>query len=200
MVTSVEKSQEVSEKAKALALFNNVHNLSPATSNKDEAQGQLAIIEALKVAPRLQNLFLEIRGLIYDERTKQTVQISKPIMNIDGAFRLIKIIQHIAEETEWANFPEDEIGKRIYFHFAQNFPYFTFYHEEYELDPADFSYVSTALITFIDSAFHKARNGKWINTVGKVYSEDMLGKVFNADKEKKSESWLQKLNVFRKAN
>ena len=193
-----EKLQQTVDKAKTISLLSNIHNLAPPNKEENIA-GQVAIIEALKVSPRLQELFLEIRGMYYESQSKKLIQISRPIMNIEGAFRFVKILQHVAEETEWSNFKEEEINVRIYAHYAQNLPYFFFWHEEYELNPSDFNYISTTMMAFIDSSFHKARNAKFLNVPGRVYSEDFLGKALRMEEKKAREAgFLSQLNPFKK--
>lgn len=187
--------QEKVDKAKAIGLLNNIHNLSPPIMRGNENDNAVAVIDSLKVTPRLIGIFMELRGLLYLPEKKAYIQVAKPIMNINGAFRFVKIIQHIAEEIEWSNFKEDEIDARILKYFQANFPSFTFWHEDYDLNPADFSYVESTLMTFIDSAFHKAKSAKYVNTIAKTYSEDFLARaVGDAQQNAKKESFLSKLN------
>jgi hypothetical protein len=195
-----ERIQNVTDKAKAISLLNNLHNLSPPVAKTDDSLGKVAIIEALKVSPRLQHLFLEIQGLVYSDDQKEIMQVARPIMNIHGAFRFVKILQHISEEVEWSNYPEDEINRRIFEHYKSNYPYFTFWHKEYDLEPSDFNYISTTLMSFIDAAFHKAKGAKFINAVSRVYSEDFLGKALQSqDDKKKKASFFSALNPLRRS-
>jgi hypothetical protein len=185
------------DKAKAISLLQNLHNLTPPSTKEEDPSKQVAIIEALKVTPRLLYLFLEIRGIMWDDNKKESVQIVRPIMNLDGAYRFVKVLQHIAEETEWSNFHEDELNARILRHFENNYAYFTFWHEDYDLAPSDFNYINTTLMAFIDSSFHKAKGGKFVNLPGRVYSEDFLGKALR-EEQKKPVSFIDKLNPFKK--
>lgn len=192
--------QEKVDKVKAIGLLNNIHNLSPPIAKSNDAENSIAVINSLKVTPRLIEVFLEIMGLMYIEEQKKYIQVSKPIMNLNGAFRFIKIVKHISEEIEWSNFKEDEIDARILKYFETIYPSFTFYHEDYDLDPADFAYIESTLMTFIDSSFHKSKSAKYLNVVGKTYSEDFLAKAVG-DGSKTSipiESPLSKLNPWRK--
>lgn len=192
--------QNVVDKAKAYSLLQNLHNLSPPPQKDDKEDNKVAIIESLKVSPRLQNLFLELQGLVYDPDKKTIIRASRPIMNVNGAFRFVKICQHIAEEAEWSNFGEEEINSRIYEHYKNNYPYFTFWHEEYDLSPSDFNYISSTLVSFIDSAFHKGKNAKYINAVSRVYSEDFMGKIFQGQPQQKTDvkGFLSSINPFKK--
>jgi hypothetical protein len=195
--TNTERLQNVVDKAKTISLLSNLHNLTLPQKTDENPAGQVAIIEALKVTPRLLDLFLEIRGVIYDQKERKLIQVSRPIMNVDGSFRFVKIIQHIAEETEFSNFHEDDINGRIYEHYKNNLPYFTFWHEEYDLDPSDFNYIATTLMSFIDASFHKSKGAKLLNVPGRVYSEDFLGRTLKAE-EAKRQGILSQMNPFKK--
>ena len=190
--TETEWLQKVVDKAKTIGLLDNIHNLSPPIQQREDYAGKVAIIESLKVTPRLQHLFLELQGMIWDENTKQIIKISEPIMNIKGSFKFVAEIKRISEEMEWSNFHEDEINLRIFEYYRNIFPYFTFWHEEYELSPRNFDYIGTVLMAFIDSAFHKAKGGKLLNVTGRVYSEDFLGKALQAQEEKKGGNFLSR--------
>jgi len=193
-----DKLQEKVDRAKAIALMASVHNLTPPIQRSTESDNQVAIIDSLKVTPRLIGIFMEIRGLMFVAEKKAYIQVAKPIMNINGAFRFVKILQHIAEEIEWSNFKEEEIDGRIITYFKENFPNFTLWHEDYELDPADFNYISTTMMVFIDSSFHKSKSAKYINAVAKIYSEDFLSKAVGNDQKEQRDSILSKLNPFHK--
>jgi len=167
------------DKLKTLSLLNNLHNLSPP--NKTEgSMNEIMVIEALKVTPRLQEIYLEIRGMA-EGKKGELVQVSKPIMNAHGAFKLVKIIQHIAEEVEYANYDEDEIPGRIVMYYNINYPYFTLWCKDYGLNPMDFNYVSTTLLSFIDSAFHKAKHGHFSRILTKTYAEKTLDKAISRE-------------------
>ncbi len=193
-----EKMSNTFNKAKLLGAVSGIHNLTPPQQLNGDSEGKVAIIEALKVSPRLQEMFLEVQGLEWNDKKKELIQISRPIMNINGAFRLVKVCKRIAEEVEWAYYDEDEISARIMMYYAENYPHFTFWHKEYDLHQSDFNYVSSVLMAFIDSAFHKGKSAKFVNAISKVYNEDFLGRVLQNQKEKK-EGFLDKLrNSFKK--
>ncbi len=193
MVNEEDKLANTFNKAKVLGAVSGVHNLTPPQYDRELDSNKVAIIEALKVSPRLQEMFLEIQGLEYDNRKKELIQISKPIMNIDGAFRLVKICKRIAEEAEWSYYAEDEINVRILAYYSENYPHFTFWNKEYELDPKDFNYVSTVLMAFIDAAFHKGKSAKFVNAVARMYNEDFLGRVMGGAIQEKKGGFLDKL-------
>lgn len=195
-----EELQKKVDKAKAVGLMNGLHDITPPSSKAINESGQIAIIESLKVTPRLKDIFMELRGLMWLESENKYVQVARPIMNIDGAFRFVKILQHIAEEVEFSNFKEEELDARILAYFEQNYPYFTFWHEEYELLPSDFNFVESTMMVFIDSAFHKSKSGKYINAVARVYSEDFLAKTLGSEseKKKKSQGLFSELNPFKR--
>lgn len=185
------------DKLKLLNLTDNIKNLIPPQSKPDDSSRDIALVSVLSVSPRIKEKFLEIRGLEYDEVSKSLIQITEPIMNILGAYRFCKILK-LAEEVEWSSYPEEEINKRIIHFFEENIPYFLFWAEEYDLAPRDFGYVITTLQIFIDTSFHKSRSGKYINTLGRTYGEDVLKRALDVDAPRKQdENFLQKVNPFR---
>lgn|SRR3990167_6831960 len=199
-MTSQEELQAKVDKVKAISFLNNAHNLTPPNQSKQDDKNEIAIINALKVDNRLKTLFLEARGQIFDEDTKEIRQISKPYMNVDGAWRLVQVCKKIAEEAEWSNFEADNIPAYVEHFYRENLPYFTFWHEDYGLEKKDFNFVMTTLKMFILASFYKGKNAKYLNTLRGVYSEDFLGKALKTDDNKKRESFLEKLNPLRKVD
>lgn len=190
--------QNTVDKAKTLSTMNNIHHLSPPTKKDDNEHDQIAIIKSLSSDPRVQGVYFEAQGLAMVPGQKDPVKISEPIMNREGAMKLFLIIRRIAQEAEWGNFHEDDIPKYMDHFFRQNYPYFTFWHTEYELDPRNFNYVETTIQMFLLGSFSKGKGGKYINVVGKTYSEDFLGKVFPDEKSKRREGILDRLNPLRR--
>jgi hypothetical protein len=214
-------TQELQNKVDRLKLLNltsNIHNLTPPIKQEDDLTRDIALVRALSVAPRIADLFMEIRGLEYDQSSRQFIQVTRPIMNILGAYRFCKLLKRLAEEIEWATYSEDELPQRIIHYFEENIPYFLFYgqveafkiskeyvaeelilnddgiiihrsslkldenelmnlYESYDLHPSDFNYIISVLQNFVDTAFHKSKQGKYINTLGRTYGEDILKKA-----------------------
>ena len=199
--TTTQKLQNKVDKLKLLNLTSNIHNLTPPQQRNDDSSRDIALVNVLSVHPRIVSLFLEVRGLEYDPKTKSFVQITKPIMNFAGAYKLVQILKHIAQETEWASFAEEEINKRIMHYYEENLPYFLFYAEDYELEPINYNFVETVLKSFIDSSFHKSKSGKYINTLGRTYGEDVLKRALDTNSgnsnTKKNEGFLSKYNPFK---
>ena len=198
--TTTQKLQNKVDKLKLLNLTSNIHNLTPTQQKPDDSSRDIALVNVLSVYPRIVSLFLEIRGLEYDQKTKSFVQVTEPIMNFAGAYKLVQILKHIAQETEWASYGEEEINQRIIHYYEENLPYFTFYAEDYDLKPIDFNFVETVLKSFIDTSFHKSKSGKYINTLGRTYGEDVLKRALDTNteqKSKKSEGFLSKYNPFK---
>lgn len=188
--TETEILQSKVDKLKALSLLNNVHNLSPS-QNKQEFEGnQIEIVKALSSEPRLLEIFLEAQGKIFDPSAKQTIDISEPIMNVKGAWKLVTVCKKIAQEAEWSNFESEKVPDYIVHFYESNYPYFTLWHEEYALDPRDFNYISTTLQMFILASFYKGKSGKFLNVISKTYSEDLLGKMASNTPEEKHKSIL----------
>lgn len=200
---SEEETQKLQNKVDRLKLLNltsNIHNLTPPQRQEDDGERDIALVKALSVTPRILSMFLKIRGLNYDPRSRQLIQVTTPIMNVDGAYRFCEVLKVISEETEWSSFSEEEIPQRIIHYFEINFPYFIFHAEKYDLDASDFNYIETTLQSFIDSAFHKAKSGKYINTLGRTYGEDIMKKALDTQGEKMNKSeegFLSKYNPFK---
>ena len=199
--TTTQKLQNKVDKLKLLNLTSNIHNLTPPQHREDDASRDIALVNVLSVHPRIVSLFLETRGLEYDPKIKSYVQVTKPIMNFAGAYKLVQVLKHIAQETEWASFGEEEINKRIIHYYEENIPYFLFYAEEYELEPINFNFVETVLKSFIDSSFHKSKSGKYINTLGRTYDEGVMKRALDTNsgdtRTKNNEGFLSKYNPFK---
>jgi hypothetical protein len=198
--TNIDKLTRLVDKAKALSVVSNVHSMTPPQKEPDNPSNQVAIIDALRAAPRVLSIYFRLRGQMYNPDTKEIVQISTPIMNERGALKFVGIVMGIAEEIEWSNFGEDEINPRIMKYYEDNYPYFTFWHGDYDLDTSDFNIVGSLLMAAIDGTFHKSKNAKYLNVVGRVYSEDMLGKVLTSteDNKKKRMNIIDRLNPFKR--
>lgn len=198
MEDTTQELQNRVDKLKLLNLTDNIRNLIPPQQNQEDPSRDIALVKVLSVAPRIAEKFLELRGLEYDPTEKKLIQITTPIMNILGAYRFCKILK-MAEEIEWASYSEDEINKRITHFFEENIPYILFWADEYELNPRDFGYIITTLQIFIDTSFHKSKSGKYINTLGRTYGEELLGKAFQGGEQamRKQEGMLSKYNPFK---
>lgn len=199
-----QKLQSKVDKIKTLSVINNAHNLgtglTPPPKRNDEDDNQIAIVKALDQYPRIQAIFLEARGLMYDEKQRKIVQISRPFMNVHGAWKLVSELLKISL-ADWSNFEEDRIPNYLVHFFSEIYPYFTFWHEDYDLDPKDFDYVKTTLQMFLLVCFYKAKGGKQLNVLGKTYSEDFLGRVMKDEgQQRKREGVLDRWNPFKKIN
>lgn len=197
--TTTQQLQNKVDKLKLLNLTSNIHNLTPPNTKQDTADKDIALVSALSVSPRIAELFLEIRGLEYNFKARTLEVVTRPIMNIEGAYRFCKLIKRLSQEIEWSSYAEEEINSRIIHYFEEAIPYFLFNADRYELDSSDFIYVITVLQNFIDTSFHKAKSGKYINTLGRTYGEDILKKALDTEgiKNKKEQSWLGKYNPFK---
>lgn len=195
-----QRLQNTVDKAKTLSLVSNVHNLTPPKKSAVDDSNQIAIIKALDSYPRIQEIYLEAQGLMWDTKKKESVKISEPYMNEQGANKLVAELKKIIL-ADWSNFPEEMIPKMLDSFYREIYPKFTIWHEYYELEPKDFEYVSVTIKMFLLSSFYKAKGGKLLNVLGKTYSEDLLGRVMNVNKDQqnmKREGFLDKLNPFKK--
>lgn len=195
------ESQQLQNKVDKLKTLNMItHNLTPPQIQQEDPSRDIALVNALSSYPRIQRKILEIRGMEWDIKKKKLIQITEPRMNHDGAKLVADILTTIAEETEWASYSEDEINSRIIHHYEETIPYLTFYAEDYELDPKYFGYIMNMLKVFIDSSFHKAKQGKYINTLGRTYDEGTIRKMMEGEPQRKTKQdngFLSKYNPFR---
>jgi len=203
VIEEIDETQELQTKVdriKTLSLVANAHNLTPPPKNLEPEGNNIEIIRALDSYPRIKEIFLECQGQIYDEKTRKAIQISEPYMNKNGAKKLVAVLLKIAL-ADWSNFSEDEIPSYLNHFFKEIYPKFTIWHEYYALEPRDFDYVAVTIQMFLLSSFYKAKGGKLLNVLGKTYSEDLLGRVMNPNKDNKNtrqEGFLDKLNPFKK--
>lgn len=196
-----QKLQNKADKLKALGMLSQTHNLTPPDSGQEDPSRDIALVNALSSHPRIQRKILEIRGMEWGAKQKKLIQITEPRMNHDGAKLVADILTTIAEETEWSSYSEEEINSRIIHHFEENIAYILFYAEDYELHPKYFGYIINMLKVFIDASFHKAKSGKYINTLGRTYDEGTIRKALETNTpnspNKKDNGFLSKYNPFR---
>lgn len=192
-IDTTQQLQNKVDKLKLLNLTSNIHSLTPPQLQKDTAQDNVALVVALKVSPRLAEAVLFFQGRIPTEK-EGFIQITEPIMNIKGVWAFINgICRVIAENTEWATYSEEELPTRLVHYYEQNLPNFTFQKDLFGLKSENFNQIETYLQIFIDSAFHKAKQGKYINTLGRTYSEDLLNKALQTEQQK-----VQKQNIIER--
>ena len=204
MVEEASITQELQnkvDKAKTLSLISNIHNLTPPKPKEASDENQVAIIKALDSYPRIQEIYLEAQGLMWDPKTKQAIQISEPYMNKNGANFLQSVLKKILL-GDWSNFPEEMIPKMLILFMNDILPSFTIWHDYYGLEPRNFSYVKTTLGMVMLSSFYRGKSGKLLNVLGRTYSEDLLGRVMSIDRGKESMKkeggFLDRLNPFKK--
>lgn len=188
---------------KELTLVNNLHNLHPSVlGSKDENEG-VAIVNALKSDKHLLKVAMQLEGKFFNQTTRQWDEFRGPVMNKRGIGNFLSVLTTISETIEFGNFSEKEIPKQVTHLFKMNYPYFTIYFQDYELDRKDFNLIATLLFSFILSSFKKAQGAGHRNVVRGTYSEDLLGKyvsagIFEGERQKKSGSKFSFMNPFKK--
>lgn len=197
-IDETQKLQNKVDRVKALNLIANAHNLTPPVQRNDDDNKEIAIVSALKSEPRLMTLYLKMRGLAFNQYTREIEQVRKPYMNVEGAYLLVDCCSLIAQEGEWSNFDQDNVNAYIDHFYEENLPYFTFWHDDYDLNPKDFPIVMNALKMFALSTFNKAKGGKYINAITRTYSEGFLDKALNSQQQQKKEGMLGFSNPFKK--
>ncbi|HEC37730.1 hypothetical protein LCGC14_0732200 [marine sediment metagenome] len=201
-IVTPDKTDKQVKELKKLSLVNNIHNLTPQLkTNKEE--DSVAIINALKSDSLIKDVILELEGYVYSHKERGYTLYRKPIMNSLGIGNFITCISSISKTIEFSSFKEKQIPKLANYFFKTNYPYFTVYYEDYELDRKDFNLISTILLAFIVSSFNKAKGAGHRNVVRGTYSEDLLGRYTgelpNIQGSQKSKFNLGLLNPFKKA-
>jgi hypothetical protein len=199
--TTTQKLQNKVDRLKLLNLTDNIHHISSTAKPEEDGSRDIALVNVLSVSNRVKAKFLEIRGLEYDPVKKELIQVTDPIMNLLGAYRFCRLLQ-MAEEIEWASYSEEEINARIIHFFEENIPYFLFYRKEYELNEKDDYYIINTLQIFIDTSFHKSKSGKYINTLGRTYGEDVMKRALDtgtSQQQQKESGFLSKYNPFKES-
>lgn len=187
------------KRLKELSLVNNLHKITPQIQ-KDSEKEDVAIIKALRSSGLVESLILKLEGLRYDHTERKYVSYRRPVMNKLGIGNFVSVISTIAESVEFSNFKEKEIPKLALSLFKTNYPYFTVYYEDYQLDRKDFNLIATVLLSFILSSLNKAKGAGHRNVVRGTYSEDLLGRyVAEQEKREKSRGGLSKYNPFKKS-
>lgn len=199
-----DQSDKRTKALKELSLVRNIHNLNPNIQTNSDSEG-INIVNALKSNPLLQETLLQLEGFFFDPSIRKYVKYRSPVMNELGRGNFIQDISTIAQNIEFSSFKEGEIPKLVSHLFKMNYPFYTIYSEEYELDRKDFNLVATILFTFILASFKKAQGSGHRNVIRGTYSEDLLGKYVpvgfpgsQAQPPQKT-SALSFLNPFRKA-
>lgn len=199
-VTPISKSEEIIMKMKSLGVVQNAHNIIPPQKDTQDIS-PVAIVSALHGEQYVQKLIMQLKGMIYNPLTKGWEGYRKPVMNEAGIGKFIYVISNIAEVIEYSHYHEDEIPKNCVFNFESNYPYFTLYFDEYDLDKSDFNLISTLLFNFIYSSLLKAKGAGHRNVVRGTYSEDMMGKALGVNTPAKKSGWkeaLSELNPLRR--
>jgi len=195
------QSQKIVDNVRALSLTGAVHSLTPPSEKIDPALS-IAIVRALESDPILQGKVADLLGFMYEPESETILKFREPVMNKLGIGNFIAVCKAISKDYEFSNIHEDEIPRRILHLFKKNFPYFTIYHEKYELDRSDFNIIETSLFSTIDSILHKAKGGGHRNVIRGTYSEDTLGKIMRGQdpeaEKNKTGGFLANLNPFKK--
>lgn len=188
------------EKLKAMQFMGNIHKLTPKIETGQGNEG-VAIIDALKSDLLIEETVLDLKGYTYDPIEKKYIQYRSPVMNTLGIGNFKSSISIISKTIEFSSFDKDQIPGIALYLFKMNWPYFTIYHTDYDLDKKDFNLVADALFSFIISSLHKAKGAGHRNVIRGTYSEGLLGRFSKDDPIKKDNrlGGLAKFNPFKKS-
>ena len=189
-VDETQQMQNKVDKLKLLNLTNNIHSLTPPQKKDENDLNNVALVAALRVDPMLAEAVLNLQGRAVDTKL-DFVQVTEPIMNVAGIWAFINCVcSTLAKNTQWGTYSEDEIPQRLTHYYEENLPTFIFNKKLFGLKSIHFNVIATYLKVFIDSSFHKAKQGKFINTLGRTYSEDLLNKALSNAEQKQTKQGL----------
>lgn len=188
---------------KELSLVRNIHNLNPNLNDNNQQDG-VAIVNAIKSSPIIQEAAMELEGYYYDPITRKVIKTRDAVMNKQGIANFITTISNISKNFEFSSLKEKEIPKLVKHLFRLNYPYYTIYHQDYKLDRKDFNLIANLLVSFILASTKKAQGSGHRNVIRGTYSEDLLGKYVGGGmgnlSEDKNKFNLKYLNPFKKSS
>lgn len=184
MEEQINPVQQKTDKLKTLSLLNNIHNIAPPIrDNSDNVS--VNIVKALQGEQFVLKTIMQLKGMMFEPLKKEWIPYRSPVMNEEGIGNFIYTISNIAETIEYSYIEKDDVGRFAAYLFRINYPYFTVYFNEYDLNKRDFNLIATLLFNFIISSLSKAKGGGHRNVVRGTYSEDVLGQALRTDEIKK---------------
>ena len=195
--TTEDKTDKQVKNLKTLSLVNNIHSLTPQMQPQ-KAEDGVAIINALKSDSQIKEVYLQLKGYFFSPFEKTYIEFRKPVMNDLGIGNFLTVIGNIAKSIEFSSFREQDVGKLAVHLIRMNYPYFTIYAAEYDLDKKDFNLVYDLLFTFIVSSFNKAKGSGHRNVVRGTYSEDLLGRFGESGVGKEEKNKFHFPDIFKK--
>ena len=151
--------------------------VTPAESNDEKAQ-QITIIKGLSTDNDQMRIELALRGYTFNQFKKEWIRIRKPVMNDYGIGNFMGVLSGMGDLTNFSHYKESDINKLVCLFFEDNYPTFTIYSQDFELDPKDFNVIKTILRFYPLSVLNNAKNAGHRNVVRGTLSEALLQRAF----------------------
>lgn len=155
-----------------------------------DAQQSVVVIEGLSPERTLEKIERRLMGQRYNYLTKKWEQYREPVMNKKGIGNFMATCQGISDAASFSNYDEKEIPRLAQFFVESNYPTFTIYHKEFQMDIKDRNIIKTSLLFFALSSLKNAKNAGHRNVVRGTMSEQVmlraLGGTGQEDEKKRS--------------
>lgn len=153
----------------------------------DSPMNEVSIIKGLSAENQLQTIYLRLKGYNFDSLLGQWKKTRKPIMNELGIGNFMATLQGISDNVNFSNFDDKLVLKLSLLFFSDNYPHFTTYFKEFELDEKDFNIIKTILQFWALSVLSNAKGAGHRNVVRGTLSEGILARALGGGevKEKK---------------
>jgi hypothetical protein len=158
----------------------------PSNDSPQETFNQVSIIKGLSTTNSTMRVELMLRGYRFDYFSGIWVQSRRPLMNEIGIGNFMTALEGVGDNINFSFTHEKDIPKLAYAFFADNYPHFLVYHNDFDLKPHDFNVIKTILKFWAFSILNNSRNAGHRNVVRGTLSEGILARALgNGTEEKK---------------
>jgi hypothetical protein len=162
----------------------------PSADSPVENFNQVSIIKGLSTTNSTMRILLMLRGYSYDPLEGSWVQRRRPIMNELGIGNFMTALEGVGDNVNFSYTNEKDIPKLAYAFFADNYPHFIVFNDEFELAPCDINAIKTILKFWSFSVFNNSKNAGHRNVVRGTLSEGILAKALGNGTEEKKKGGL----------
>jgi hypothetical protein len=187
-------NEEVNKITRATASTQIIKNaVSPRSDSGQADTAEIGIIKGLSPERLITKIELRLRGYIYNSLNRTWEKSREGIMNEVGIGNFLACLQVIEDNVAFSFYHEKDIPRYVYYAFAQNYPTFITYANEFDLDYKDYNIIETVLFHYILSVYMAARHGGHRNAVRGTLSENVMAKLFEGGQSTKKggiRGWL----------
>jgi len=162
----------------------------PTQDTPEESFNQVSIIKGLSTENDLIKIELRLRGYTFNFFKRQWILSRKPLMNDYGIGNYMACLQGIGDIVNFSYYESKDIPKLALLFFADNYPTYLVYSNEFELDPKDFNVIKTILQFWCLSVLNNAKNAGHRNVVRGTLSEGILARALGNEPEKKKKGFF----------